>query len=111
MPTKEDVRAALEAISKKFDDEKIAKSFKAFNRKLVMDLTDLDLGFQITLQDGAIQSIDEGKFEKADIRITSDSETLIGMLEGSINVMTAFTAKKFKVDGKMPDLMKLMKLF
>ncbi|MFX1250741.1 MAG: SCP2 sterol-binding domain-containing protein [Promethearchaeota archaeon] len=111
MPNKEDVKAALEAISKKFDDEKIARSFKTFNRKLVMDLTDLDIGFQLTLQNGEVQSIDEGKFEEADIRITIDSETLIGMLNGTINVMTAFTARKFKVDGKMPDLMKLTKLF
>ncbi|MFX0094507.1 MAG: SCP2 sterol-binding domain-containing protein [Candidatus Hodarchaeota archaeon] len=112
MANKEDVKAAIEAVTKKFDDEKISSDFKTFNRSLIFDPSDLDIDFKITLQDGKVQSLEEGNFEGAtDITIIADSDTLVGVLDGSIKAMQAFTKQKLKVkNAKTPEMMKLMKI-
>ena len=52
----------------------------------------------------------EGVPDKSNIKLITDSATLTGIMNGEISGMKAYTAKKLKVKGSMPDLLKLQKL-
>lgn len=62
--------------------------------------------FLIKIADGTC-TVTEGVDESASSTIMTDDETWIGIVEGSVNPMTAFMTGKIKVKGNMGDVMKL----
>jgi len=50
------------------------------------------------------------KSEKADVVLSMDDETLVGVMSGKTNPQTAFMSGKMKFKGSMPLVMKLSKL-
>ncbi len=77
---------------------------------MAFNLTDLDKTFYFNIEAGNPNELIEGDPEKADIKIRTDSETWVGIMKGEIGGMKAYTSKKLKVKGRMPDLLKLQKL-
>ena len=60
--------------------------------------------FIIKIADGAC-TVSEGVDEGASSTIMTDDETWIGIVEGSVNPMTAFMTGKIKVGGNMAKVM------
>lgn len=52
----------------------------------------------------------EGKADDPTATITTNDETWIGIVSGSVNPMTAFTLGQLKVQGNMGDVMKMQTL-
>jgi putative sterol carrier protein len=103
----------INAISKMLDNfktEKNQKRFKKFSKTMAFEFTDIVKTYYSEIVEGNPGEIQEGEPEKADIKITSDSNTWIGIMSGEISGMKAYTSKKLKVKGKMSDLLKLQKL-
>ena len=103
----------VEAINKMLDNfktEKNQKKFKKWNKTMAWEFTDLEKTYHSILTEGMPADPIEGEPENSDVKIIVDSETWIGIMDGSISGMKAYTAKKLKVKGKMSDLMKLQKI-
>lgn len=60
----------------------------------------------VSVADGEVD-VAEGTADDAKCTITTSDETWIGLVEGTVNPMTAFTLGKLKVKGNMGDVMKL----
>ncbi len=60
----------------------------------------------VKVADGEV-NVTDGSVDDAKCTITTSDETWIGLVEGTVNPMTAFTLGKLKVKGNMGDVMKL----
>ena len=107
----------LDAINKmmgNFKTEKAQKQFRKWTKTMVFEFSDLGKSFYVNIENGnpseAIEGDPKEQGLKSNIVITTDSATWIGIMNGEISGMKAYTAKKLKVKGSMPDLLKLQKI-
>ena len=110
MATREEVLGVLEAMKDRLDDPDMQKRLGAFTKSLQFDCTDLDTSFVIEVEDGQVTSLEEASGESPDIRVTTESDTLLGLVAGQINPMSAFMSGKIQVQAPLPDLLKLQQL-
>ncbi len=111
MPTVEDVERALETIVEKIrTDESLHRKLRGVTRTILFDLT--DLGDRVTLKilEGTDAEVSRGEPEAADVVVTTDSSTLIGVIRRELNPISAYMSGRLKVKGKMSDLLKLQKI-
>ncbi len=86
-------------------------SFKNWSKTLLFRFTDLDHSYILPIENGVpgdIQKVDQDT--RADIKITTDTETFLKIRNKEISGMKAFQSGKLKVNGSFTDLMKLRKL-
>ncbi|MCF2142332.1 MAG: SCP2 sterol-binding domain-containing protein [Candidatus Heimdallarchaeota archaeon] len=110
MPTREEVIEALEAARKKLLTEDAKKEFKGWNRTIQYYFTDSDEYWHFKVEDGIPGELINAEAEDAEIQFKMKEDTLIGLIDGSINGMRAFTMGKIKVKASLKDISKLQKL-
>ncbi|MHA2224646.1 MAG: SCP2 sterol-binding domain-containing protein [Candidatus Hodarchaeales archaeon] len=93
-----------------FKTEKAKKQFRKWTKVMSFEFTDVGKTFYVNIDKGLPSEVIEGVPEKANIRITTDSATWKAIMSGEMSGMKAYTAKKIKVKGSMPDLLKLQKV-
>lgn len=104
--TKEELLNALKKMADRLKDPSLKEQFKDFNQDVQFNFE--DLGFSCIMRfRGGYASVEEGVAEAANITITTDSETMLGILSGSKNPTRAFMMGKLKAKGPMKDLLKL----
>jgi putative sterol carrier protein len=108
--TENDPLDAINKMMNNFKTEKAQKQFRKWTKTMVFEFTDLEKTYFVNIEKGTPGEAIEGKPEKTNIKITTDSATWIGIMNGEISGMKAYTAKKLKVKGSMPDLLKLQKV-
>ncbi|MFX1285604.1 MAG: SCP2 sterol-binding domain-containing protein [Promethearchaeota archaeon] len=105
---------AIDAINKmleNFKTEKAQKTFRKWSKTMVFEFTDLEKTFHTNIENGVPSEVIEGAPDgKVHVKITTDAATWKGIMAGEIGGMKAYTSKKLKVKGSMPDLLKLQKL-
>ncbi len=104
---------ALNAVNKmmnNFKSEKAQKKFRKWTKTMSFEFTDLEKTFYVNVDKGTPGEAIEGVPDKSNVKITTDSVTWTSIMNGEISGMKAYTAKKLKVKGSMPDLLKLQKL-
>lgn len=62
--------------------------------------------YTVRVKDGTC-TVAEGVDAEANTTITTNDETWIGMINGTVNAMMAFTMGKLKIKGEMGNAMKL----
>ena len=80
-----------------------------YNKTVQFEVTGDD-PFYVDIKGGKNLAIINGKLQKPDITIFSDSETMTGINSGKVNSMQAFMAGKIKIKGAMMELVKLQKI-
>jgi hypothetical protein len=75
-----------------------------------IELTDIDTAFWSELQDGRMSGLVEGSTPDAEIRVTTDSETLVAILDGKKSLLSSYVAGHVRIDASMADLLSLRKL-
>jgi len=109
MATVEQCRAALEALATKLASN--AADVKLdFDRTLACRVSDLEVAFHGRLQDGRIVDLADGDDPKAKLRLTSTSDDLVALVDGKLNITSAWASGRIKIDASLFDLMKLRKL-
>ncbi|MHA1976704.1 MAG: SCP2 sterol-binding domain-containing protein [Candidatus Hodarchaeales archaeon] len=106
----EEYIAMVNKLRGNFLTDKSKKTFRKWNKTMAFEFTDLEKIFYFNIEVGTPNEIIEGEPEKADIKIITDSVTWVGVMKGEIGGMKAYTSRKLKVKGRMPDLLKLQKL-
>ncbi len=107
MATKDEVIQVLEGVREKFDTPDTKSKFEGFDRTLQFHFTDLETSFHTRIHDGEIDPFSEGEVEKPNLLVTTDSGTLIGIMQGDLSPLDAYSMGKLKAKGSMGDLMKL----
>lgn len=107
MATREEVLAVLEAMKDRSDDPDMQQRLGAFTKSLQFDFTDLGTSFGMQIEDGRVTSLQEASIAAPDIRVTTTSDTFIGIAQGQVNAMSAFMSGKLQINASLPDLLKL----
>jgi hypothetical protein len=109
--TVEECRVALENFGEKMAAKAAAGGGNIdFNRSLSCRITDLGVGFHGRLVDGRIENVTEGEDPAAKLKLAAGSDDLIAMVNGTLNVASAWATGRIKIDAGLMDLMKLRKL-
>lgn len=110
MISKEQLIEVLEFQSKKFLDEKVAKSFSGWNKTMQYHFTDTDEYWNIKLIDGKPQPVQQGKVEKPEIEYQMSTDTFIAIHNKELSPLKAYQQGKVKLKASITDMMKLQKL-
>ncbi|MFW9980456.1 MAG: SCP2 sterol-binding domain-containing protein [Candidatus Thorarchaeota archaeon] len=110
MPAKDELHLSLEKMIAKIELPQNKKRFAKYNKTLQLSFKDNpELDCYIIFKDG-IASIIDGVFETADLKITTTTETIMAIIDGTQSPTRAFMSGKVKATGPMNDLMKLQVL-
>jgi len=107
--TKDKILAQLQFLSSKFDDPKIQRRFKGYNKTLQFIFPDIDVKMFMRIGDAELIEVGEGETE-AELKVTMDSVVFFGIIDKTESPMAAYSAGKLKTVGEVPDLLKLQKL-
>jgi len=107
--TKEEVLQAMHKMASKTEDPKTRKHFEGFDKTLLMSFEDIGLNVSMVFQNGQA-SVMEGSTENPDLIVTTDSETILGILNGTVSATRAAMGGRIKTKGPVRDLMKLQRL-
>lgn len=110
MATKEEVEKGLDRVAAKLDDPELKEDFRKFDKSVQFVYPDVNLSYVLELAGGEVKEIKEGTVERPNIVVTIDSDTFLGILDGEIDAISAYSAGKIKFKGAMTDLLKLQKL-
>jgi putative sterol carrier protein len=108
--SKEEHITAVEKLRDNFLNEKAKKTFRKWNKTMGVEFTDIDKIYYFNIEAGVPGDVTEGIPEKINVKITTDTDTWVKIMNGELGGMKAYTSKKLKVKGSMPDLLKLQKL-
>lgn len=109
MTTKEEVLQAMQKMASKAEDPKMRKHFEGFDKTLLMTFKDIGLDVSMVFQEGKA-SVTEGTVGTPDLIVTTDSETILGILNGTVSATRAAMGGRIKTKGPVRDLLKLQHL-
>jgi putative sterol carrier protein len=109
-PTKQELMNSLEKMVGNIEHPKNKKRFARYNKILQFDFTDNKEALcHIVFQEGTATIVD-GQNEDAELLITTTTEVIMAIMDGTLSPARAFMAGKIKAHGPMTDLMKLQAL-
>jgi hypothetical protein len=110
MATVEECRQALEKLAAQMGSSDGNHRGNGIDRSLGCHLTDLGVDFRGRLRDGTITDIEQTADPKAKIKLTTTSDDLVALTDGSLSFTSAWASGRLKVDASMMDLLKLRSL-
>lgn len=105
-----DIIPYLERICARFDQPDVRSSFHGFARTLLFTFPDLGRDFTLSIDGEGSAKLEEQSIPQPDVKVTTASDTLAGILDRTVNPIHAYMVRKLKVTGKMDDLLRLQKL-
>jgi putative sterol carrier protein len=110
VPTKDEVKTSLERMIGKMDDPKYQSRYADFNRTLQFEFTDNEEAVcYIVFKEGTATIVD-GVYEAAELVITTTTDAIMAIMDGSLSPTRAFMGGRVKAKGPMNDLIKLQAL-
>jgi putative sterol carrier protein len=105
-----DILPYLERICARFEQPQTRSAFQGFTRSIQFVFPDLQRNFALRIAQDGSAALAEETVPQPDIKVTTSSDTLAGILDRKVNPELAFVTRKIKVTGSMEDLLKLQKL-
>ncbi len=99
----------LQALGERFEDPKIQRRFKDYNKALQFIFPDINTKMFMKIGDAKLIEVAEGETD-AELQVTMDSTVFFAIIEKTESPMAAYSAGKLKTKGEVPDLLKLQKL-
>jgi hypothetical protein len=106
--TIEECREALKEFAGKLGD--IDESNKTLVRTVSLRVPDLDVTFHGTLREGTLEDVTTEPRERAQIRLTINSDDLVKLVAGELNFASAWARGRVKLEASFSDLLRLRKL-
>jgi hypothetical protein len=111
MATVDECRSALHGLAAKLAANADAQGKLDLERTLACRVPDLGAAFHGRLSGGRLLDIADGDDPKARIALTAQSDDLVALLSGKLDVTRAIAARQISVKANPFDLLKLRKLF
>jgi putative sterol carrier protein len=108
--SKDEVMTSLGKMVGKMDDPKYQSRFADYNRTLQFHFTDSEEATCHIVFDGGTAKIVDGVAEEAELEITTTTDAIMAIMDGSLSPTRAFMGGKVKAKGPMNDLIKLQAL-
>ncbi len=105
-----DIVPYLERIRTRFEQPETRSAFQGFARIIQFMFPDLQRNFALSIAQDGNATLTEETVPQPDIKVTTSSDILAGILDRTVNPELAFITRKLKVSGSMEDLLKLQKL-
>ena len=77
----------------------------SLDRALACRVTDLDVYFHGQLVDGQVRNMSDGDDPEAKIRITTSSDDLVAIVDGTLNAAAAWASGRVKIEAGVFDLL------
>jgi predicted lipid carrier protein YhbT len=110
MATVDECRTALEGLAEKLAANAEAQGRLDFERTLACRVPDLATAFHARLSGGRLLDLADGDDPKAKIALTAQSDDLVALLTGRLDVTRAIASRQISVKANPFDLLKLRKL-
>ncbi len=111
MATADDCRAALDRLAARMDAHAEQLNGKIdFDRPLACTIKDLGIAFHGRLTNGRLVNLTDGDDREAKIRLTATSDDLVSLVDGSLDLMRAWTSGRVSISASPFDLLKLRRL-
>jgi putative sterol carrier protein len=88
-----------------------ARQRAAFDRSLTCTLRDLNVIFAAQLHEGELTDIRQVTKADAQIRMTMTSDDLIKLVDGGLNMGSAWATGRVRIDASVFDLLRLRAIF
>ena len=111
MATVDDCRTALHGLAAKLAANGEARGKLDLERTLACRVPDLGAAFRGRLSGGRLLDIADGDDPNAKIALTAQSDDLVALLTGKLDVTRAIASRQISVKANPFDLLKLRKLF
>ncbi|WP_194921597.1 alkyl sulfatase C-terminal domain-containing protein [Catenulispora rubra] len=108
MATIEECREALKEFAGKLGE--MDESNKNLVRTVSLRVPDLDVTFHGTLREGTLEDVTTEPRDRAQIRLTINSDDLISLVAGELNFASAWARGRVKLEASFSDLLRLRKL-
>lgn len=110
MATVEECRNAVEELAERMHGS--GQKASMADRTLSCHIPDLDVTFSGVLRAGQLADITaEPQPERAQIRVTANSDDLVALVAGELDMAKAWLTKRVKIQASMVDLVKLKSMF
>jgi putative sterol carrier protein len=106
----EDIAAYLERLCARFAQPEMRAAFRGFTKTIQFTFPDLRRDFTLTITENGSATLAEQTIPQADVKVTTSSDMLAGIINRSANPIQAYMTGKLKVKGQMEDLLRLQKL-
>ncbi|MHA1964222.1 MAG: SCP2 sterol-binding domain-containing protein [Candidatus Thorarchaeota archaeon] len=107
--SKDKILAMLRTLGERFENPKIQRRFKEYNKTLQFIFPDIDAKMFMKIGDAELLEVAEGETE-SELQVTMDTTVFFAIIEKTESPMAAYSAGKLKTKGEVPDLLKLQKL-
>jgi putative sterol carrier protein len=87
----------------------VRDELRGLHRVIAIHLTD-GQRFEVDLRDGHLADLRTANSVKADVTITTDSSTFLGLVRKEIGPMKALVTRKLSIDGSLEDKLLFRKL-
>jgi putative sterol carrier protein len=104
-----DILPYLERIHGRFADPTLRDYFKNYSKTLQFEFPDTHQTFVLTIVEGDA-TLEEKTIAHPDMKVTTNTDVLAGIMDKKINPITAYMTRKIKAQGEQEDLLKLQKL-
>jgi alkyl sulfatase BDS1-like metallo-beta-lactamase superfamily hydrolase len=88
-----------------------ARRRTSFDRTISCRLTDLDVIFAAHLKDGLLTDIHQTEDAAAQVKLAMSSDDLVKLVDKELNLASAWTSGRVKIDARVFDLIKLRSVF
>jgi predicted lipid carrier protein YhbT len=105
------VRTAIDALRARVNAATVADGAVP-ERSIICVVSDLGTAYRTELRHGKLSVIEVTQpTTEADARLTARSDDLVALLEGRLNVASAFLLGKVRIDATASDMLLIRKLF
>jgi SCP-2 sterol transfer family len=109
--TVEECEAAMHKLAERLKSPDAAQARgKMIDRSISCHLRDLDVTFGGQLRDGEIVDIHRTPTPDGQLKLTTTSDDLVALVDGRLNIASAWASGRVKIDASVFDLLKLRKL-
>lgn len=105
-----DIVPYLERLGVRFGQPQMHAAFHGQRKTIQFTFSDLQRDFTLSIAEDGSVTLLEHAVPKPNVKVDASSNTLAGIVDGTINPFQAYITHKLKVAGKMEDLLILQKL-